>query len=100
MIGIMNAKMPIIGTKMAIMNAKMAIMNAKMAIMNTMIAIMISKIGVIETLKAPQTTAATIYFNANLMVSAKASGIKLISGRISSSGFQSSERFTGALGNL
>jgi hypothetical protein len=40
------------------------------------------------------------YLNANLIVKAKASGTKLMSGRKSSSGFQSKERFTGALVNL
>lgn len=40
------------------------------------------------------------YFNANRMVRAKASGTKLMSGRMSNSGFQSSERLTGALVNL
>jgi hypothetical protein len=83
----------------AVMNAKMTtmksiigVMNAKMAIMNVMIAIKILTGSVIETVFA--------YFNANLIVSAKASGTKFIAGRMSSSGFQSSERFTGALGNL
>jgi hypothetical protein len=77
----------------------MAISETKMAIMNAMIAIMNSKNYIIETLWPAQITF-NGYFNANRMVSAKASGTKLISGRMSSSGFQSSERLTGALVNL
>ena len=64
-------------------------------ITKTKMAIMIIMIAIISIMFF-----ARFYFNANLMVSAKASGIKLISGIMSSSGFQSSERFTGALVNL